>query len=103
MKFVKVISINDGGHGKKELYNGNYFCAFSCNRIEAFLNSCLNHGYEIVQVMSSYSPALQEEGNYTFYTTGYTIVLSKELSEKEDKESENKFIENEIQRVALMQ
>ena len=60
---------------------------------EKIVNRYLEEGYEVKQMIPIFDPAIQREGVYTFYRSGFTLYLEKEgdtstldFSEKEQVE-----------------
>ena len=76
MKKCKIIHINDGN--TVELANGDYFYAEEYEKAEAFLEPYLEEGYEVKHMIPEVMPAMQEEGGYAFYHSGFTVYLEKE-------------------------
>lgn len=77
MKTCKIISINDGKY--KTIQNGDYMFIKEMPRAEKIIEEYINDGYEVKQIFSTYDPAIQEEGNYTFYKGGVIVYLEKEV------------------------
>ncbi|MBR4446660.1 MAG: hypothetical protein IKS37_12280 [Solobacterium sp.] len=77
MKEVRILTINDG---KEEvLANGDYFYAETYPRTEAMVQEYLNDGWNLIHVMKDFNPAIQKEGNYTFYRGGITFMFEREV------------------------
>lgn len=75
MKKCLLIHINDGS--PEELQNGNFMFVERFPRAEEIIEKYLSQGYEVKQIIPDYSPALQGEGNPTFYQTGITVYFEK--------------------------
>ena len=75
MKQIKVIRVNDGN--PNTLHNGNRLFIEEFETMESIINEYLSDGWEIIHVSNDCDPAIQEEGNYTFYKGGMTFVLQK--------------------------
>lgn len=76
MKTCKIITINDGR--PKTLQNGDYMFIKEMPRAEKIIEGYINDGYEVKQIFSTYDPAVQGEGNYSFYKGGIIVYLEKE-------------------------
>lgn len=76
MKECKIITINDGN--ERELSNGNrlYICDYPVT--EKCVNDYLEDGWNIVQMTPVFNPAINREGDFTFYRGGYTFYLERE-------------------------
>lgn len=85
MKQCKIIHINDGN--PQELYNENRYYYECYPRMEATLESYLNEGYEVRQVMPHVTPAIQGDGIYSFYQTGYSFYLEREIEPETEEKS----------------
>ena len=79
MKKCILLHINDG---KAELlHNGNFMLVERYVRAETLIEKYLAQGYEVKQIIPSYQPATQGEGNYTFYQSGITVYLEKDAAD----------------------
>ena len=76
MKKCKVININDGS--PKMLSNRDRLCIEEYTRIEEILEGYFQQGYTLKQIVPTYSPNIQQRGNYSFYVNGYTVYLEKD-------------------------
>ena len=77
MKECKIIHINDGN--PIEVSNGNRFFQECFPQTEEVINDYLNQGFEVKQIIPQYSPAIQEEGNFSFYKSGILIYLERTM------------------------
>lgn len=77
MKTCKILKINDGK--VKILKNEDYMFIQEMCRAEKIIETYINDGYEVKQIFSTYDPAIQEEGSYTFYKGGVIVYLEKEV------------------------
>lgn len=93
MKEAKVIHINDGT--SVELTNGNRHFAEEQSWAGNMLTMYLNAGYDIIGIIPDLTPSYEGEGGYNFYKTGFTAVMTREVTEdciiitKEDWENAN--------------
>jgi len=85
MKQCKIIHINDGK--PQELYSEDRYYSDCYPRMEAELEAYLNEGYEVRQVLPHVTPAIQGDGNYSFYETGYTFYLEREVEPETEEKS----------------
>lgn len=76
MKKCKVIHINDGTASILE--NGNYRFVEEFKFTESYLNDLLNKGWEVKHMVPEVTPAIQGDGSYSFYKSGYTFYLERE-------------------------
>lgn len=76
MKECKIIHIHDGN--PVEISNGNRFFQEDFPQTEQVINDYLNQGFEVKQILPQYTPAIQEEGNLSFYKSGVLIYLERE-------------------------
>lgn len=76
MKECKIITINDAS--EVELMNQDFHRVTELPWTESVLNQYLNEGYVISHIVPEVMPAVQEEGNYTFFKGGFTFFLERE-------------------------
>lgn len=77
MKECKIIHINDGT--AREITNGNRHFVEDYPWTEEQLNRYLNEGYELKHMVPMVTPAIQGEGNYSFYKSGFAFYLEREI------------------------
>lgn len=80
MKKCVVIHVNDGK--PEELHNGDHMFIERFPRTERIIEEYLAKGYELKQMIPDYTPAMQEEGNFTFFKGGVTIYFEKHADEE---------------------
>ena len=86
-KKIKIIHINDGTGKERE--NGGFHFVEDFPWTEKYLQRYLREGYEIKCMVPEVSPAIQGEGRYSFYKSGFTFLLEKEVPDgEEDAEEE---------------
>lgn len=83
-KKCKLIHINDGT--ATEIVNGNRHFVEEYTWAEDYLNRYLREGYELKHMVPMVTPSLQQEGNYTFYKSGFTFYLEREETEEDAPE-----------------
>lgn len=83
MKKCKVIHINAGTASILE--NGNYRFVEEFNFTESYLNDLLNKGWEVKHMVPEVTPAIQGDGSYSFYKSGYTFYLEREEHDSNSK------------------
>lgn len=76
MKKCKLVHINDGS--EKVITNGDMHFVEEYPWTEELIESYLNEGYEVKQMVSNYMPNIQGEGGYSFFVGGVTIYMEKE-------------------------
>ena len=77
MKKCKIICINDGT--AKVMTNGEHHFVEEFLWAEELINSYLEQGYEVKQMISNVTPNVQKEGDYTFFMGGFALYLEKEV------------------------
>jgi len=77
MKECKIITINDGN--AREITNGNRLFVEEFETTEAIIGDLINDGWKVVSFAPDYNPAVQDDGNYTFYKGGLTFYLEREV------------------------
>ena len=77
MRECKIIHINDGNEA--EMTNGNRFYAESFPRAEEMIGDYLRQGYQVVHMVPDFTPSVQEEGCFSFYKTGWSFYLEREV------------------------
>ena len=77
MKECKVLHIHDGDHVVLE--NGNRHFLENYPWAEEQINKMLAEGYELKHMIPQVSPAIQEEGCYTFYLSGFIGYFEREV------------------------
>lgn len=75
MKKCKIIHVNDAC--PKELFNANRHFIESFPWTEELIDSYLNQGYEVKNIISNYAPNDQEEGSLSSFIDGFTLYLEK--------------------------
>lgn len=75
MKECKVIHINDGSTSVLE--NGNFHFVEEFDWTEMYLNRLLSEGWELKHMAPEVTPAIQGEGSYSFYKSGFTFYLER--------------------------
>lgn len=79
MKKCKLIHINDGA--AETLENGNFHFVEEFTWAEEYLNQYLRQGYEVRQMIPEVTPAIQRNGTYSFYKSGFTVYMEKEVAD----------------------
>jgi len=75
MKKCILIHVNDA---KEEvLHDKDFLYVERFPKTEKIIEDYLSKGYEVKQIIPSYAPSTQKEGNYTFYVSGITIYFEK--------------------------
>lgn len=77
MKECKILHVHDGD--VKTLVNGNFHLLEEYPWAEETINNLLKEGYEVKQMMPQFAPAIQEEGVYSFYLSGFMVYLEREV------------------------
>ena len=77
MKECRIITVNDGK--ERELSNGNYLYVCDYPATEKVVNEYLKEGWDIVHMTPVIDPAINREGDFTFYKGGYTFYLEREV------------------------
>lgn len=90
MKECRIIHINDGK--PTELYNEDHYFSEYFPRMQIEIDSYLNEGYEVRQVMPHVTPAIQGDGIYSFYQTGYSFYLEREIEPEEYQKTYEDFL-----------
>ena len=85
-KKIKIIHINDGTGREQE--NGGFHFVEDFPWTESYLQRYLREGYEVKFMVPEVSPAVQGEGRYSFYKSGYTFYLEKEVPEGEEADED---------------
>ena len=78
-KKCKLIHINDGSATTVE--NGNFHFVEEFDWTAKYLERYLNEGYEVKHMVPEVSPAIQGDGSYCFYKSGFTFYLECEESD----------------------
>ena len=76
MKKCKVIHINDGTASVRE--NGKFRFVEEFDFTESYLNDLLSKGWEVKHMVPEVTLAIQCDGSYSFYKSGYTFYLERE-------------------------
>ena len=76
-KECKIIHINDGT--AKVLQNENFHFIESFDWAAEYINRFLSEGWEVKHMVSEVSPAIQGEGSYSFYKSGWTFFLERDI------------------------
>lgn len=80
MKECKVLHIHDGG--AVTLQNGDRHLYEQYPWAEEVLTDFINQGYEVKQMIPQFSPAMQREGCWSFYKSGFIAYLEREVPSK---------------------
>lgn len=86
MRECKIIHINDGR--PQETANGNFYFSEIYPRTETELQTYLDQGYEVKHMVPMVAPAIQKEGAYGFYLSGFAFYLEREAPEGERSKEE---------------
>ena len=76
-KEMRILSINEGDTTIHT--NGNRRFVEEYTWSGTVLEMYLNVGYKIVKIVPDVTPAVNKPGNYTFYKTGFTVFLEREV------------------------
>ena len=79
MRECKILHVHDGTY--VELENGNRHLLERYPWAEEVINELLAEGYEVKQMIPQISPAMQGEGNWSFYKSGFIVYLEREVDE----------------------
>lgn len=77
-KECKIIHINDGS--AKVLQNKNFHFVESFDWAAEYINRFLSEGWEVKHMVSEVSPAIQGEGSCSFYKSGWTFFLERDIA-----------------------
>lgn len=77
MKKCKIVHVNDGT--AKVMTNGNRHFVEEYPWAEELIDSYLEQGYEVKQMISNVTPNILEDGCYPFFIGGFTFYLEKEV------------------------
>lgn len=77
MKECKIVHINDGNPIVVE--NGGRFFVEEYPGAEKYIESYLEEGYEVKQMIPTVMPNIQKEGSYSFFVSGFTFYLEREV------------------------
>ena len=77
MKKVKILHINDGN--SEVVTNGDRMFIETFPKAQNEIEKYLNEGWEVKQMIPEVSPAINKEGAYTFYESGFTVYMEKEV------------------------
>ena len=77
-KECKIIHINDGS--AKVLQNENFHFVESFDWAAEYINRFQNEGWKVKHMASEVSPAIQGEGSYSFYKSGWTFFLERDIT-----------------------
>ena len=83
MTECKIINFNDGTG--VTLTNGDWHYSEEFTWVEEELEKLFSEGFRLTQVVPMLTPAVQGEGNYTFYRGGCTVFLEREIQSAEQK------------------
>lgn len=84
-KQCKVIHINDGSASVRE--NENFHFVEEFDWTESYLDRLLSEGWEVRLMVPEVTPALQGDGSYSFYKSGFTFYLEREDGDSKADES----------------
>ena len=76
-KEIKILAINEGDTLVHT--NGNRRFVEEYEWSGTVLERYMNVGYRIVNVIPDVTPAINQPGGYTFYKTGFTVFLEREV------------------------
>ena len=83
MTECKIINFNDGTG--VTLINGDWHYSEEFTWVEEELEKLFSEGFRLTHVLPMLTPAVQGEGNYTFYREGITAFLEREIQSAEQK------------------
>lgn len=83
---AKLVSINDGE--SVTVTNGNRMCVETYPRAEKMIEEFLNAGYELHSRVFRVTPAIQQEGSYSFYRNGWDFLFVKTIEDDEEDDSD---------------
>jgi len=78
MKQVKILHINDGNSDVIKNEERIYIETFPCAQGE--IEKLVNEGWEVKQMIPEVTPAINKEGVYSFYKSGFTIFFERDMS-----------------------
>jgi len=76
MKKAKILHINDGC--SEVVTNGDRMFIETFPKAQNEIEKYLNEGWEVKQMITEVSPAVNQEGTYSFYKSGFTVYMEKE-------------------------
>lgn len=79
MKACKLVHIHGGN--EVEVHNGNFLFVEEFPETDDIIQQYLAEGYEVKQIIPDVTPAIQEEGAFTFYKGGIVVYFEKEEAE----------------------
>ncbi len=77
MKQVKILHINDGN--PEVVTNGNRMFIEFFPQAQSEIEKHLNEGWEVKQMIPEVSPSVCKEGVFSFYKSGFTVYMEKEV------------------------
>lgn len=77
MKQVKILHINDGN--TEVVTNGDRMFIETFPRAQSEIEKYLNEGWEVKQMIPEVTPSVNKEGTCTFYKSGFTIYMEKDV------------------------
>lgn len=77
MRECKILHVHDAS--PKLLESGNRHMMEEYPWAEETINGYLKQGYEVKQMIPQVNPAIQEEGVYSFYLSGFIVYLEREV------------------------
>ena len=85
-KIVKLVNIHDGN--SKEFFNGNRMYVESFPRAEMIISAFLSQGWKLENRTQRYTPAMQQEGCFSFYLGGWDLLFVKEVEDFADDDGD---------------
>lgn len=76
-KEIKIITVNEGN--RTAVRSEPWFTVVEAQKTSQCIQEYLSEGWRIVQAFPDYSPAIQQEGSYSFYKGGFTFLLERDL------------------------
>ena len=76
MKQVKIIHINDGS--SEVIKNEGRMFIETFPHAQKEIEKLINEGWEVKQMIPEVTPAINKEGVYSFYKSGFTVYLERE-------------------------
>jgi len=78
MKEVKILHVNDGH--SKVIKNEDRMFIETFPYAQEEIEKLINEGWEVKQMIPEVTPAINKEGVYSFYKSGFTIYLERDVS-----------------------
>ena len=90
-KECKILHINDGS--AKVMLNKNFHFMEEYHWAEQILETYLDQGFVIRQMIPNFTPSRGTPGSYAFYDTGFVVILERELEPGELVYDDNDWLE----------